>query len=81
MTAIDQLLTVARTFAEAQGLKTETLSWRVFGDSKKIALLLGGADLGTRRHAAAMVWFSTNWPADLAWPEGVTRPAAVENAQ
>jgi len=80
MTPIDALLTVAQTFTEAQGLKTETVSWRVFGDSKKIALLIGGADLGTRRHAAAMLWFATNWPADLAWPEGIDRPAVTENA-
>lgn len=81
MTAIEALLTVARIFTDAQGLKTETVSWRVFGDSKKLALLTGGADLGTRRHAAAMLWFATNWPADLAWPDGIERPAVTEAAQ
>ena len=68
MSAIDNLLEVARVFRQAQGLKTETVSWRVFGDSKKLALLMGGADLGTRRHAAAMLWFATNWPEGVAWP-------------
>lgn len=29
----------------------------------------------TLNHVIA--WFATNWPADLAWPEGVDRPGPV----
>lgn len=28
-----------------------------------------------RTYDRAAQWFSDNWPADLAWPDGVMRPA------
>ena len=77
MTGIDRLLTVARAFGEAAGLPETTVSWRVFGDTKKLPRIKAGADLQTRRLEMAMRWFSTNWPNGHAWPEDVPRPAAA----
>lgn len=77
MTGIDQLLVVAHAFGEAAELPETTVSWRVFGDTKKLPRLKAGADLQTRRLERAMRWFSTNWPEGHAWPDGVPRSIAA----
>lgn len=79
MTGIDHLLAVARAFGDAAELPDTTVSWRVFGDTKKLPRIKAGADLQTRRLEKAMRWFSTNWPAGHAWPDGVPRPAATSD--
>lgn len=77
MSAIDQLLTVVRTYQEAvPDLEVSTLSWRVFGDTKKLGAIMDGADLHTRRHERALQWFSENWPEGATWPAEVARPSA-----
>ena len=53
----------------------------IFNDGKKLDLIAGGADLTTRSFENAVLWFSANWPADLAWPEGVERPRAAAAAE
>ena len=85
MSGIDRLLMLARAFAEAQGLELSTVSWRVFGDTKKLGALEHGADIQVRRCESALQWFSDHWPDGLAWPDGVPRPtsqpaSAIESA-
>ncbi|OBQ68383.1 hypothetical protein EFV37_25205 [Mesorhizobium loti] len=74
MTLKDHLVKVATTYAAEKGLSLSRVSTIVFGDGKVLDRLQGTADLTTSRFEAAMLWFSNNWPADLAWPDGVTRP-------
>lgn len=75
MNAIEQLLAISREYADAEQVSTSTVSWRVFGDSKKIAAIQGGADIQTRRFERAIQWFSDNWPEGAVWPADVPRPA------
>jgi hypothetical protein len=76
MTCIDELITAARIYAAAEGVELKTVSWRVFGDAKKLdAITKAGADLQTRRFEGAMRWFSANWPDTVAWPSDIPRPA------
>jgi hypothetical protein len=74
MNAIEQLLAVASAYEQATGLEPTTVSWRVFGDSKKLAAIRAGADIQVRRHEKAMHWFAENWPEGAEWPEGILRP-------
>lgn len=74
MSAIDQLLTLARAYGLAAGIKASTVSWRVFGDSKKLADIEAGADIQVRRQERAMRWFAENWPSGAEWPSDVPRP-------
>lgn len=74
MTAVETLLRTARAYAIAADVEMVTVSWRAFTDSKKIAALEAGGDIQTGRYEKAMHWFSANWPAGAAWPEGVPRP-------
>lgn len=74
MSAIDRFLLLARAYREATGLKTTALSWRLFGDSKKLGAIENGADIQVTRYERALQWFSDNWPLET-WPlEAGPRP-------
>ena len=75
MKATDSLLLLARTYGAHLKLELQTVSWRVLGDTKKLAAIEGGADLNTRRFERAVQWFADNWPEDAVWPEAVDRPS------
>lgn len=74
MNGIENLLAVARAYAEIEGVPLTTVSFRVFDDSKKLAAIGGKADIGVRRFERAMQWFSDNWP-NGDWPAEVPRPS------
>lgn len=74
MDAIATLITLARLYADREAVELTTVSWRLFGDSKKLAALIAGGDIQVRRHEQAMRWLSANWPEGLAWPSDISRP-------
>jgi hypothetical protein len=71
------VLTASKAYAVAAGVAEHTASWRIFGDTKKLAALAAGGDLYTGRAEAAMQWISDNWPDGHGWPSDVPRPAAA----
>ena len=81
MSAIDHLLKLADRYRQLTGLGQSALSWRVFGDTKKLKALRDGADIQVKRLEKAMQWFSDNWPAQADWPEGVVRPPVSTTAE
>lgn len=78
MTQIMHLLALADEFERVERIEGKTLSFRVFGDSKKLAALRDGADITVGRFNAALAWFDKNWPADAVWPEAVNKPLTPE---
>lgn len=80
MTLIDQLLLVSDEYARAENVGDTTVSWRLFGDGKKLTAIRRGSDLQVRRFERAVQWFSDNWPEEAKWPVGVDRPARAESA-
>jgi len=77
MAMTDQLLVVADAFCKARGLSRSRVSTIVFNDGKKLDLVADGADLQTGKFEAAMLWFSANWPAGVAWPRSISRPSVT----
>lgn len=73
MSGIEQLLTVARTYAALEGVPLSTVSSRALDDGKKLKALEDGADINVGRLEKALRWFSDNWPAG-DWPLNVPRP-------
>lgn len=69
------VLAAAKAYAAAVGIGMSTASWRVFGDTKKLAAIEAGGDLYTGRARDAMQWLSDNWPDGHDWPADITRPA------
>jgi hypothetical protein len=78
MLRISHLLTLADEYERAVAVGDTTLSFRVFGDSKKLTALRGSADITTGRFNDALIWFASNWPEGTQWPDGVERPEPVE---
>lgn len=76
MTGIDRLLALANAYATAESIELSTVSWRVFGDTKKLAALVDGGDIQVKRYERALVWFAENWPDGAQWPKVVSRPRA-----
>lgn len=63
MQTIEHLLRLADAYKQAAGVAEDiTVSYRVFGDTKKLAALRAGGDITTRRFNAAIAWFGENWP-------------------
>ncbi|WP_244564372.1 hypothetical protein [Rhizobium sp. RU36D] len=80
MFKIADLLLISEAYGRACGVEEKTVSGRVFGDSKKLAALRGGADLTTARFNDAIRWFSLNWPENATWPEGgIDRPSSNQH--
>lgn len=71
---IDNLLHLSDLYAGHEGVDDTTLSWRVFGDTKKLRAIRAGRDIQVRRCERAMQWLSDHWPADLEWPVRIFRP-------
>jgi hypothetical protein len=74
MLQIAHLLTLADEYQRHDPVEDKTLSFRVFGDSKKLSSLRVGADLTTSRFNLALSWFDDNWPQMAVWPDEVPRP-------
>jgi hypothetical protein len=78
MSAINDLLRLARGYAELNDVPMSTVSSRVFNDGKKLAALENGADITVGRLEYGIGWFSEHWPEGGSWPEDISRPIAEE---
>ena len=78
MSSLSPLMNLIDAYGALTELPDVTISFRVFGDSKKIAALRGGGDITTSRLDHAVRWFSDKWPEGAEWPEGIDRPARVD---
>lgn len=67
----DNLLTLARAYAKARGIKLSTLSRFAHGDPPFFDKLGKAKAVGftVRKYDQAMQWFRNNWPDDLPWPD------------
>lgn len=79
MSGTEQLLTLARAYAVAEGVELSTVSSRVFNDGKKLAAIAAGADIYSSRLERAFAWFSEHWP-DTPWPDEIPRPDIAAEA-
>ena len=80
MSAIDDLIAVARAYGESEAIDLSTVSWRALGDTKKLNAIVAGRDIQVRRFEKTMQWFSDHWPAAAVWPEHVERPFSVSQS-
>jgi hypothetical protein len=65
----DDLLECADLFRGLTGLEEVTLSYRIFGDTKKLRQLRGPSGITLDRFNAAMIWLASNWPAGADLPD------------
>lgn len=86
MNTVDHLITIADTYKQEAGVEQDsTVSYRVFGDSKKLTALRGGADITLGRFNEALAWFANNWPEGKPLPSAIshmiTPPEAGETSE
>lgn len=60
------------------GYEETTVGKHCTSDGYFFKRLREGSTITARKYDAVVLWFSQNWPADVAWPEGVGRPASPE---
>lgn len=71
------ILSLADEFLRVQGIRETALSSRLFGESKKLALLRSGTDLTLSRYRLAVHWFDEHWPTEAQWPTSIPRPVVA----
>jgi hypothetical protein len=76
MTGIASLIAVADAYRACCRVPETTVSKRALQDSSRLAELRAGAcDIGVKRLARTLHWFSDHWPEGAIWPADVPRPA------
>lgn len=73
---ITNLLSVADAYGRHFNHSLKTVSLRAARQGQFLAdLKAGRRGITLNRRDAIFQWFSDNWPADLAWPSDIPRPA------
>ena len=70
----DDVLALARAYADCVGISLTTAGVRAAGNDKMFVRLATGRTCTVRSLERAARWFACNWPVGLDWPEGVPRP-------
>jgi len=70
----DDVLSLARAYAECVGISLTTVGVRAAGNDKMFVRLATGRTCTVRSLERAARWFACNWPVGLDWPEGIPRP-------
>lgn len=66
----DDLITLVDAYKTASGVsRDQTVSYRIFGDSKKLASLRNRGDITVSRFNASIEWLRENWPDGRAMPD------------
>lgn len=70
MLTTDHLIQVADAYKAAAGIdRDQTVSYRVFRDTKKLGRLRSGAGITVTRLNSALLWFMSNWPDGQSLPD------------
>jgi hypothetical protein len=72
----DDVLSLARTYADCIGISLTTVGVRAANNDKMFVNLARGRTCTVRSLERAAAWFGANWPKGLPWPEGIPRPEA-----
>lgn len=72
------LITLADALATHDGVTHFAISMRALNKGDFFKKLRDGGDCRTSTAANVLGWFAANWPAELAWPTDIPRPAALE---
>ena len=70
-----QIITLIDALAAKGGHSPHTIGRYAAGSGDFYSCLVAGHDLTTRRAERVVAWLSDSWPADLAWPSDIPRPA------
>jgi hypothetical protein len=70
---LDQLRRLAETYCSAKNARPSALGRSICGNPLVLPRIMAGEGCKAETAEALSVWFDQNWPAELAWPQGVPR--------
>jgi hypothetical protein len=77
MFSVEALKLVTETFMKATGISGRAISERAGLNDKFVAHVLQLRGLQTAKGDRLLAWLSENWPSDVEWPSGISRPEIV----
>lgn len=77
----EHLLALAAAYGAAHALKLSTIGKKAISDGQFFGGLAAGRNFTVRKYDQIVVWFAANWPADLAWPSDIPRPATSQSGE
>ena len=80
MNTRSKLLLVAEAYRAASKKSLATVGKSIADNSTLFAKLAAGHGCTIDTYDKAMDWFSTNWPEEVVWPNGVERPQSEGRA-
>ena len=73
MYKVKELVTLAKLYQAHTGMKHSRLSKLACGHNRLFERLYAGHGCHSENVEQASEWFRKNWPADLPWPEHISR--------
>ena len=70
----EDLVRLAQTLSQHSGLSLSTIGAYGANDGKLFSRWEAGGGCTLKTSAAFLRWFSSNWPAELRWPDDIPRP-------
>lgn len=70
----ENLLDLAASYKDAAGASYASMGQGALNDNTFFSRIQAGKGFTVGTFDRVVAWFSDNWPADLAWPEGIERP-------
>lgn len=77
----EHLIQLASAYAAFADRSLMTVAKRVGVHNKTFVLLKQGRGCHFDTFTHAMRWFDENWPVDLEWPQGVSRPSVEPSSK
>ena len=75
------LVTLGEAYGKHNSYTLSTVSTYAAQSGSFLGRIAAGKWCHIKTYNRALQWFSDNWPADLAWPSDVPRPAPAERTK
>lgn len=73
MRATEQIIRAIEVYCSYKKLSERYVSDLIFSSNTAVLRLRKNSGITLRSFEKAMSWLSSNWPADLPWPDGVQK--------
>lgn len=77
----NNLITLGALYGAALGLQETTVGRQCAADARFFSRIRSGKTFTVKKFDDVVVWFSTNWPAQIVWPDNIVRPSIDEAVQ
>lgn len=73
---MQDILILAERYGSNKAIALSTVSLYASGQGRLMQRLQAGCGITVGRRDRILQWFSDQWPAELVWPEEISRPTA-----